>query len=84
MALIVKAPHQNPEIDWPFELTPSRHSGLHRNDPAALVVFAGIGSLAEAEDIQSRADRTGYALSSSSSAFASFRSAVSKPSVNQL
>jgi hypothetical protein len=32
---------------------------------------------------QPRADRTRYAFSLSSSAFASFRSAVSKPSVNQ-
>ena len=33
--------------------------------------------------ISAKADRTGYPLSSSSSAFASLRSAVSKPSVNQ-
>ena len=42
--------------------------------------------LHETEDFSSeqKADRTGYGFSWSSSALASFRSAVSKPSVNQL
>jgi hypothetical protein len=40
--------------------------------------------LLEAEDICTREDRTRYAFSSSSSALASIRSAVSKASVNQL
>jgi hypothetical protein len=52
--------------------------------PAALALRWMIETAGPRPRLSAQVDRTGYAFSWSSNALASFKSAVSKPSVNQL